>query len=159
MSVLPVVAILNHLFMHAIFLTILIIVFFLSGIHFSLWWFQGLYYLFALCCFVLAISWITASLSLFIKDVTHVIGVLLQLGFWVSPIFWDINTFPPGLRIFMKINPLYYIMSGYRFSFLYETPFWVNWQDGLYFWSVTLVMMIIGVFTYKQLRPHFGDVI
>ena len=159
MSILPVVSILSLLFVHAVFLFLLVGVFLLSGVHFSFYWFQFLYYLFALCVLILGVSWITASVNLFIKDTKNVISVMLQIGFWVSPIFWEIKSYPERYRPLIKLNPLYYIMTGYRNSFLYHRPFWLDERGTASFWIITLAVLGIGLFVYRKLRPYFGDVI
>ncbi|WP_346295511.1 ABC transporter permease [Rhodopseudomonas sp. P1] len=159
MSLLPVVNILTGLYIHGIFLVILVAILLLSGIPFTLYWFQAGYYLLATAILLLGVAWIAASLSLFIKDVTNIIGIIIQIGFWTSPIFWSLNTFPANFRVLLQLNPLSYVMEGYRKSFLYAQPFWNDPIGFAYFWSFTLIVLLIGVVTYKTLRPHFGDVV
>jgi len=159
MSILPVVNIITGLYIHAIFIVILVAMLLVSGVAFTLYWFQAIYYLFAAAVLLLGLAWIAASVSLFVKDVGNIIGVALQIGFWISPIFWSPNTFPQRYRFVLELNPATYLLEGYRKSFLYAQPFWRDGTDFVYFWAVTLVILFIGVFTYKKLRPHFGDVI
>lgn len=159
MSILPVVGIISTFFNHLIFVIILFAIYMVSGIPLSLYWFQALYYIFAASMLIVGLSWITSSLSLFFKDVSNVIAILLQLGFWLSPIFWDIDSFPVKYKIFVKLNPLYYVMAGYRNSFLNDIPFWSDTYSMVYFWLFTGVVWTTGAFTYKRLRPHFGEVI
>jgi lipopolysaccharide transport system permease protein/teichoic acid transport system permease protein len=108
---------------------------------------------------LLGLSWIAASFSLFMKDVSNVIGVLLQIGFWISPIFWSLDTYPKEYRFLLAMNPISYLLEGYRKSFLYGQPFWNDPMGTLYFWSVAIFALAIGAITYRRLRPHFGDVI
>lgn len=159
MAILPVVSILTSLFIHAIFLAILVVVLEVSEIAFTVYWFQSIYYLFATVVLLVGMAWITASLSLFLKDVGNLIGILLQIGFWISPIFWSLETFPQKYRFMLEINPLSYVMEGYRKSFIYGQPFWSDWKGFIYYWSFTLIILGVGVITYRKLRPHFGDVI
>jgi len=159
MALLPIVNILTALYIHVIFLVILFVMLLVSNITFTLYWFQAIYYLFATTVLLLGVAWIAASLSLFIKDVGNIIGIILQIGFWISPIFWSVNTYPANYRFLLQLNPLTYLLEGYRKSFLYGQAFWNDLHGFLYFWSFTLVVLIAGVFTYKRLRPHFGDVI
>jgi lipopolysaccharide transport system permease protein len=159
MSVLPVINIFSGLVIHGIALLILISLLLFSDIHPTLYWLQAFYYLFATAILLLGLCWITSSLSLFIKDVGNVIGVLMQIGFWISPIFWSPETFPKDLRFLVELNPMTYLMEGYRKSFLYAQPFWEDIKAMAYFWSLTIVVLAIGAFTYRRLRPHFGDVI
>lgn len=159
MSVLPVVNILTGVYIHAIFMVLLVSMLLISGVPFTLYWFQSLYYLFATAALLLGLAWVVASLSLFVKDVGNIIGVLLQIGFWISPIFWSLDTFPRGYRFLLELNPASYLMEGYRKSFLYAQPFWNDPKGFVYYWTFSLVVLLFGVFTYKRLRPHFGDVI
>lgn len=159
MSILPVVSLLSMIFLHFIFLAILFVVFALHGVSFSIYWFQAAYYLFALCCLLLGLSWTLGSIGLFIQDVKNMTGIILQIGFWISPIFWDIETYPEAYRPYIRLNPLVYIMEGYRNSFLFQRSLFEHWEAALYFWSVTFVMLVIGFYSYKKLRPSFGDVI
>lgn len=55
----------------------------------------------------------------------------------------------------LKINPLYYIVQGYRESYLGGAWFWEHWQYSLYFWGVTIVLLLIGSTVFRRLKPHF----
>ncbi|MBI5664358.1 MAG: ABC transporter permease, partial [Nitrospirae bacterium] len=159
MSILPIVSILSSLFVHFIFIAILLLLFFISRLPFSIFWFQSIYYLFAVSILVLGLAWITASISLFIKDIKNIVSIVLQLGFWISPIFWDLKSYPANYSFLLKLNPLTYILEGYRKSFLYNEPFWVDLSGAIYFWTFTIIILGVGMITYKKLRPHFGDMI
>lgn len=158
-AVLPIVKLLSSLMTHVIFILITITILLLSGIEPSWWWLQSLYYLFALLVFMLGISWITSSLQVFIKDVGQVINVILQFGFWLTPIVWDFDLLPAKWQFIFKFNPIFYLVEGYRKSFIYHEGFWTYWQSGVYFWVITLVILVIGVFLFRKLRPHFADVL
>jgi teichoic acid transport system permease protein len=67
--------------------------------------------------------------------------------------------FPEKIVAILKLNPMYYIVSGYRDSLLFNVPFWQNWQYALYFWGVTLVCLVVGILVFNRLKPHFADVV
>lgn len=159
MALLPIVNLLSCFYLHIIFLGILVVMLLFSGIPFTLYWFQSLYYLFATSILLLGLAWITASLTLFIKDIGNIIGVALQIGFWISPIFWSPDTFPKEYRFLLHLNPVSYVMEGYRKSFLYAQPMWNDMNGFFYYWTITLGILALGYLTYKKLRPHFGDVV
>ena len=58
-----------------------------------------------------------------------------------------------------KLNPLFYIVQGYRDSFLNGPWFWQYDTMSLYFWVFTLLLLIIGSKVYNRLSPHFSDVL
>lgn len=158
-AILPVVKLLSSFITHLIFVVIGIIVLIVSGVEFSWHWFQIFYYLFAMMIFVLGISWITSSLQVFVRDISQIIGVILQFGFWITPIVWDFSIVPSEYQFWFKLNPMFYIVDGYRKSFITAELFWTNSENALYFWGVTIVILLIGVLLFKKLRPHFADVL
>lgn len=159
LAILPVSSLISSLFLHFIFLAILMVVFILSGVEPSLYWLQSFYYLFALASFLLGLGWLVGSLSLFFQDVRNLVSVCLQFGFWLSPIFWDAENAPAGFGKIVALNPLSYVMQGYRDSFLNNTGFWVYPKQGAIFWGLTAVVLFVGSIAYRKMRPHFGDVL
>ena len=57
------------------------------------------------------------------------------------------------------VNPFYYIAAGYRDSMLTGDWFYMRPTLTVYFWGVTIVMMLVGLKVFKKLRPHFSDVL
>lgn len=158
-SVLPIVRILSALFIHLVFVTALAIVLMLYGYRPHIYYIQTVYYLFACIMLVLGLAWISSSLIIFLKDVGQIISVVLQFGFWVTPIFWSINLLPPEYHTLIKLNPVYYLVDGYRASFLYKQWFWENPWMTVYFWAVTFSIFVGGAVLFRRLRPHFADVL
>jgi lipopolysaccharide transport system permease protein/teichoic acid transport system permease protein len=158
-SILPIVKTVSSFIIHLIFLGLLTILLLSKGLPFSFWWFQVFYYTFALIVFILGLSWLTSSLNVFVRDVSQVINIVLQFGFWATPIFWNIRMIPKKYHFFIKLNPIYYVVQGYRESLIYHSPFWIHWELSLYFWSVTISVVLLGIMTFKKLRPHFADVL
>ncbi|MCB0414278.1 MAG: ABC transporter permease, partial [Bdellovibrionales bacterium] len=69
LSILPFVHVVAMLFLHGAMLFLLIILLLFHKIYPSFWWFQSIYYIFSTSIMVIGLSWLTASISLFIKDV------------------------------------------------------------------------------------------
>ncbi|MFH0977511.1 MAG: ABC transporter permease [Spirochaetota bacterium] len=160
LAILPIVKILAGLVIHAIFIVILIIVLLVQGIPFSWTWLLIPYYCICIMVLCLGLAWITSSINVFVKDVAQIVQIIISFGFWLTPIFWNIDMMPENLRFFVKINPMFYVVEGYRKSFLYSTPLWKeDLYNTLYFWGFTFVILIIGMIIFKRLRPHFADVI
>jgi lipopolysaccharide transport system permease protein/teichoic acid transport system permease protein len=66
---------------------------------------------------------------------------------------------PERYQSLIKINPLVYVVQGYRGSFLYRVPFWEHSLYALYFWGLSSIIFVIGVVVFYRLRPHFADVL
>lgn len=125
-------------------------------------WLQVIYYAFAASMLALAISYLTSAVTVFFKDMAQIVSICLQFGMWMVPIMWSVEMFPSApswLEQVLKINPVYYIVVGYRDSMLTGNWFWERPTLTLYFWGVTIVLMLVGLKVFKKLRPHFSDVL
>ncbi len=158
-QILPFIKILSCLVTHAVFLSVLFLLILFQQMPFSLWFFQAFYYLFCMIVLVLGLGWGLSALNVFIRDTGQVVAVFLQIGFWATPIFWDINIMPPDLQGWIKLNPVFYLVQGYRDSFIYFVPFWHYPWLTLYFWSVTIFIFVVGAVLFQKLKPHFADVL
>jgi ABC-type polysaccharide/polyol phosphate export permease len=158
-QILPVVKVVSSLMTHAVFLVILMGVIAVQGMPFSFWSFQFLYYLAAAAVFALGLGWAVSALNVFLRDIAQIVRVVLQVGFWATPVFWDIGIMPPAIQTLLKLNPMFYVVQGYRESFLYARPFWEHPLLGVYFWSVASVLFVTGALVFKRLKPHFPDVL
>lgn len=99
--------------------------------------------------------------SFFFRDLTQIISIFLQVGVWLTPIMWDINMLSshPWLIKLFKLNPMYYVVTGYRDSMLGHVGIWNHASWTIYFWVVTILLFGLGSVIFKRLKPHFADVL
>jgi ABC-type polysaccharide/polyol phosphate export permease len=158
-SILPIIKILSALLIHLFFVLFLLCMFLGYGYRPQLYNLQVLYYLLAMIIFMLGLSWITSSVVIFLRDLGQVIGMALQFGFWLTPVFWSLKSLPDRYQSILKLNPAYYIIEGYRDSFINGVWFWNHIALTVYFWCVTSLIFVLGAVIFKRLRPHFADVL
>ncbi len=158
-SSLPIIRILSSLFIHLFFIVIIFVMFFAYGYKPSIYNIQVVYYLFATIILVLGLSWITSSIVVFLRDFGQIVSIIIQFGFWLTPIFWSFNIMPEKYHFLFKINPIYYIVQGYRDTFINHIWFWQHYNMTISFWVITLGLFFSGVILFKRLRPHFADVL
>ena len=158
-EILPVMKVVSCLITHSVFLVVLIGLIIIQKMPFSFYYWQFSYYLFCMAVLALGISWIVSALNAFIRDVGPIVALVLQMGFWATPILWDIQIMPPGIQVIFKCNPMYYIVQGYRESFIYFAPFWSHPVQTLYFWCVAITFFITGALIFRKLKPQFPDVL
>lgn len=158
-QILPVIKIASCLITHSVFLLVLIGLIIFQKMPFSFYFLQFIYYLICLSVLALGLGWIVSALNVFIRDVGQIVGVVIQVGFWATPIFWDIHMMPTKVQILFKLNPMFYIVQGYRESFIYFQPFWIHPRQTIYFWVVTLTIFAIGALIFQKLKPQFADVL
>ncbi len=158
-SILPLVQIGSALIIHLALVGFLIGAFLLYGYMPTIYWLQLPFYMLCSIVLLLGLSWLTSAIRVFVKDVGNFIGVLMQIGFWATPIFWSIDMIPASYQWILKLNPAFYIVDGYRNTFIYETWFWENQNLTLYYFGLTIFCLAFGAIVFKRLRPHFGDVL
>lgn len=159
-ELLPVVKIVSSLVIHLFFVVILFVMFAAYGFTPSIHSLQVVYYLFAEIVLLLGLSWLTSSVVVFLRDMGQVVNVALQLLFWMTPVFWPASALPARFHLLAKLNPVYYIVDGYRSAFIDKTWFWESHRAWtLYFWCVTIVTLAVGALVFRKLRPRFADVL
>ena len=156
-SMLPIVAILSTLIVHVALVGVLFAMFAWYGYLPHRYALQLPYYLGATVVMLLGLSWLTSSLTVFLRDVPQVIGLVLQFGFWATPIFWPPEQMPEHIRWVIQLNPMHYIVAGYRHSFIDRVWFWEDLGGACVFWSFTLLCFLVGAVVFTRLRPHFAD--
>ncbi len=157
-SILPVIKVIAATFIHAFFVIVLLIVAALYGYYPTVYTLQIFYYSACLFVFVLALSYTTCAIVVFFKDLSQIITIILQIGIWATPILWDINSLPSKWVTIVKINPLVYIVEGYRSAVYRQEWFFQDFFSTMYFWIITVVLFGIGAAVFKRLKVHFADV-
>ncbi len=158
-QILPVVHLVASLVTHCTLLVLLVVLLVCNGVSLSLYNLQFLYYLLALAVFTLGAGWLLSALNVFCRDVSHVVGVVLNMWFWLTPIVWPVGMLTEQQHWYIKLNPLYYIVDGYKLSFLTHEPCWLKWKLGLYFWLVAAGALVLGGCVFKRLKHEFADVL
>lgn len=158
-SILPLIKVIAASFTHIFFTAVLLIIATTYGYYPTFYTLQVIYY--TICLFVLAlgICYLTSAVVVFFKDLQQLIGICLQLGMWATPILWDIHMLSPTMQKIMRINPLVYVVEGFRNSVYGEKWFFENLAGTLYFWAVTLLLFWFGTRIFKKLKTHFADVL
>lgn len=158
-SILVLVKIFSSMIIHLVFVAIAVFVALLFHVTISIYFVQLFYYLFAAVVLLFGLSLITASITVFFRDLNQIISVILLIGMWGTPIAWDLAMFDPSIHKYFQMNPFYYIIEGYRDSIIGRQWFWENLDLCVYFWVVTLVIVSIGCHVFSKLKSHFADVV
>ena len=149
-DILPLVKTIAALFIHVFFVLFMLLLFALYG------YFSG-----CLMIFVTGLCMLTSSLVIFFRDLSQIINIFLQVGIWMTPIMWsleDLLAKYPILAV-LKLNPLCYIVYGYReVLFGSGSIAGLGWMN-IYFWAVTIVTWIVGSGVFRRLKVHFADVL
>ena len=63
---------------------------------------------------VLAASVLVSALGVLVRDVQHVLGVVLLLGFYLTPVFYDLDRVAPAQARWLRLNPLTILVEAHR---------------------------------------------
>ncbi len=157
-EILPLVKILSALFVHLFFIGFLCVLFIANGVSLSINVLGVFYYMICLIAFVIGLSFVTSSIVVFFKDLTQIIGIVLQFGMWLTPIMWQLSTFSGNIIKVMRLNPMFYIIEGYRSCFMASEPV-PTINQSVYFWMITVLVFLFGIALFRRLKPHFADVL
>lgn len=158
-ELLPVVKVFSSLYVHIVSLILLFGMFIYLGNYPTLFWVQIPYYLFALIMLVLAISMISSVIQVFFRDFQGVITILMQIGLWGTPVLWDAKILPERFEPLVYLNPANYVVQGYRDSLLFNSWFFDKPSQAIYFWTVTLSLLGIGIYLFQRTKRDFADVL
>jgi len=154
--VVPVAAVIANLFVHVPLLFIVVTIFVVAGVPVGFTLFAVPLYFVGLGAISLAIVLPLSVLSVRSADIAQAVGVLLLLMFWLTPIVWPTTNVPAEVLTFLKLNPLFWVVEGYRFS-LIATPPTFGWVYTVYFWSFALVSLVTGYLIFQRQRKHLGE--
>lgn len=162
LSLLPIAKVVTATVIHLFFVGLMILIYVCMGYMPTLYMLQIIYYMFAIWVLATALVYITSSVVVFFKDLSQVVTIFLQVFIWITPIMWQdtqmLGNHPVIARL-IQLNPMYYIVYGYRDAMINHVWFWEKPGTTLYFWVVTLALFVLGAGVFKRLRPHFADVI
>jgi len=124
----------------------------------TIYWIQIFYYLIATIFLLSGIGWFVSAINVFIKDMAHIINILTTILFWATPIIWPYTMISDSnLRFIALLNPFFYITEGYRYSFIEQRWFFEFPEMNIFFWSISIATFVFGLYTFRRLRPGFGD--
>lgn len=105
----------------------------------------------------LGLSWFLASLGVYLRDVSQIIGVFTTMLMFLSPIFYPISALPEQYQIIMHINPLTTIIEQVRGIMIFGDGLnWLFWSFQMVF---SLVLAWLGFAWFQKTRKGFADVI
>ncbi len=114
------------------------------------------YFLF-LMLFTLGMSWLVASLNVFVRDVSQVLGVILTFWFWFTPIFYSPERFPRQLSFLVRFNPLAHVVAAYRDCLLRMQMPDLRVLAALA--AVSLLVFVAGGLFFRHTKREFVDIL
>lgn len=107
--------------------------------------------------FTAGLSWFLAALGAFVRDLGQIIGFVLTLWFFVTPICYPESSLPRSATLLLSKNPIFVLVRGYRSIFLDNQapalgPLWK-------LWVLSVIVFVLGHAWFYKLRKSFADMI
>jgi len=114
-------------------------------------------FIFPFFLFLVGLSWFLSSLSVYVRDVVHVISIAVSALMFLSPVFYPIENAPDIVRMTHLINPIAILIESLRSLVFYgNVPSVEYW---LMSWSMGLFVFYGGFFWFERTKKGFSDVI
>ncbi|MBQ9336577.1 MAG: ABC transporter permease [Lentisphaeria bacterium] len=102
-------------------------------------------------------GFIVSAFGVYIRDLPYMIGVVLQILFFMTPIFYSVKSVPPQFQVFLYLNPLCEMVEQTRVVFLYgQFP---NWSYVVILWLGSILVFHFGFLLFSKLKKGFADVL
>ena len=104
---------------------------------------------------LLGIALIFSAVTVYMRDIQHFIGVVLQLLFYATPIVYSIDIIPENFRWILKWNPMTYIIEGYRAIFYNQTM--PDLKSLGVLGIISIIILIVGYLLFNKLQKRFAE--
>lgn len=106
---------------------------------------------------IMGMSWILASLGVYLRDLSQVVAMLVTISLFLAPIFYPIENLPQVYRDILTWNPITLPVVQLRNLMLWAKPFeWGAWAVSL---VIGVVVCQIGYWWFQKSRRGFADVV
>lgn len=103
------------------------------------------------------IGWFLASVGVFIRDINHIINLILTMWLFLTPIVYPESLVPQALLPLLRLNPFTTVVAGYRNVLLDGTlPALGQW---FYLLGISLLAFFLGYYWFMRSKKAFADVI
>ncbi|MDQ2082202.1 ABC transporter permease [Xanthobacteraceae bacterium Astr-EGSB] len=100
---------------------------------------------------------ILGILNVFVRDVGHVVGIALQMMFWLTPIVYVPSAIPPAYQRILQFNPLYYLVQGYQNVMVFDTP--PPWLPLSIITALTITLLGLAMLLFRRASEEIVDVL
>ncbi|WP_078394046.1 ABC transporter permease [Shouchella patagoniensis] len=156
-SVLPSIVIVGNSISFFVMLGVLCIVLAIYSIFSGVYLLQLPYYMLCMYAFLYVFALFSATIATVVRDYYQLLQAGMRMLFFLSPIIWVPSSMPEYLQPILQLNPLYYILNGFRDSFIGGAWFYEDIPYMIYFWAGILLLSFIGAYVFNKFKNSFVD--
>jgi lipopolysaccharide transport system permease protein len=103
----------------------------------------------------LSLAYLIAAVNVAFRDTGHLVSVVLQLMFFLTPIFYDASMVPAQYQPIYRLNPMVHLLEAYRSALLNASP--LHWEPLVTIAVIALVLLVIGHRIFLRLSYRFAE--
>ena len=156
-EILPIVSVLSNMFhfFFALPILALYLVFYARPVQFTeLIWFPVV--VLVQCLLTLGCALALSALTVHFRDLRDLLGNLLTLWFFATPIIYPMTMLPAGGKVFMDLNPFAHLAISYQELLFYDGPFG-HWRWLLALAVASMVLLVASYALFDRLRDSFAE--
>lgn len=102
----------------------------------------------------LALAYLPAAINVRFRDTQHLVGVLVMLGFYVTPVFYSAAAVPEELKVYYDLNPMAVLLQAYRRILIDH-----QWPDANLVWvaAASAVLLGVGYVVFRHASHRFAE--
>lgn len=159
-STIPTFVSISKFIVHIALVIIMIIIFCVAGHTPTIYILQLPFYMLLMYIFFTIWSLFASLLSSMSKDFGNLVKSMVTAVFWLSGILWNPETIQiDWVKKLLMLNPVTFLTTGFRNCFINHTWFWEQPKRLMYFVIITVLMLILAIWTYKKIRKEIPDVL
>jgi len=158
-STIPTFVSISKMMVSMVLLFVVAVIYWIMGFAPTIYYLQIFIYI--LFSFMFFTSWalFAGPISAISQDFSNLIRSFVFAVLWCSGIFWDATEVGGTLGLILKANPVTYIVTGFRASFMGQYWFWERPRALGVFMAELLLMFLLGLWSYRKLRKEIPDVL
>ncbi len=119
-------------------------------------------FLIPLVLLVIGLSWIVSCVSIVLRDLTHIVPVIINILFFATPVFYSYEMLDkmshsyPIITAILKLNPLYTVVIGFRIS-LIGKDFFLDPTLIITTYGISILTFMIGGMIFNAFKRELAD--
>lgn len=142
---------------HILLFAIVALILWLGGVQPGPTWLAVAYYYVCLVALGSVVSILVAPLAARSADAIQAVNSLMLVWFWGSPVIWPPDIVPDAILTYIRINPFFYVIEGYRGALLYGEWFPAPWPYHLVFWATIVAIGVLGLAVLRMAEPRLRE--
>lgn len=103
----------------------------------------------------IGVAFLVSSLTVYFRDLMHILGIIMQLMFYATPIVYAIDSVPAKFHWLVKLNPMSYLITGYRDIFYNKSM--PDFHGLLIAFIMGIILITVGYLVFRKLEKRFAE--